>query len=118
MEPLVDREIREQLARYLAGEIPLQQLEEWLVRRSWDLHRIANERTHELVAELELLLAEFSNGDWTEEELRRMLAPLVESYTVQVGPWPPRTGSSAQTIRSPVAPVLPLAGTPVGAGSS
>lgn len=81
-----DLEIREQLARYLAREISLQDFEDWFAPRAWNIHEATSPALQELVSEIELLLAEFSNGDWTEKELRRMLSPLVATYKVSIAP--------------------------------
>jgi len=71
-----DLEIRDRLAQYLDGEISLGQFEEWFVPVAWGVPRTANECTLALVGEIELRLAEFSSGHWTEPELRTKLQPL------------------------------------------
>lgn len=70
-----DMEIRDQLARYLAGEISLQVFEEWFVSHSWDVNRTGNENAVELVYKIELRLAEFSKGHRTEQEFQNLLLP-------------------------------------------
>ncbi|MBI4494753.1 MAG: hypothetical protein HY690_18410 [Chloroflexi bacterium] len=99
MEPLVDSEIREQLARYLADETSLHDFEEWLVAHTWNLHQIADPLVRDLVAEIELRLAEFSNGDWTDAELRDLLKPLVQKYAVHFGSREPGTRWSGIIIQ-------------------
>jgi len=42
MQSSLDREIREHLARYFAGEISLRQFEEWFAPRAWDIHQVAD----------------------------------------------------------------------------
>lgn len=79
---MLDIQIREQLSRYLAHEISLDQFQDWFVSSTWSVHQTANEIAIELSDEIELRLAEFSNGDWTAEELRAQLKHLVESYKV------------------------------------
>ena len=80
-----ETEIRGQLARYLVGEIPLDQFEEWLVQGSWDAHLDSEGSAQELAYNVELKLAEFSSGHLSEEELRRGLRPLLEYCTVRLG---------------------------------
>lgn len=73
-------EVRRQLARHLSDAISLDEFEDWLVPRSWNFHKEASPSLQALVSEIELLLAEFSNGHRSEEELRRALLPLVTNY--------------------------------------
>ena len=74
-----DLEIRDRLAQYLDGEISLRQFEDWFVPVAWNVARNANDGTVALVGEIELRLAEFANGHWTEPELRTKLQPLATS---------------------------------------
>ena len=78
MQAPLDLEIRQQLARYLAKRITLDDFEDWFVAESWNVHRDENTAATDLVFELELRLAEFSNGHWTEDDLRGILQLLVE----------------------------------------
>jgi hypothetical protein len=76
MEAL-DVEIRKQLTRYLAGELPIADFHAALTPLVWDIERRTDPATASLGREVELLLAEAEHGDWTEEELRQRLAPIV-----------------------------------------
>jgi hypothetical protein len=80
----ISLKIREWLSRYLDGEISLRQFEDWFIPVAWGIPRTANQGTLELVGEIELRLAEFSNGHWTEPELRTTLEPLVTFYKTEV----------------------------------
>lgn len=75
----LDAEIRGRLARYLAGDLDLRAFRDWLVPFAWNIERRADAATAELVHEIDLVLAEFDHGDWTEEEVRQHLLPLIES---------------------------------------
>ena len=59
-------ELRKELARYLEGQCTLKEFEDWFVPRSWNFNQNSNPSLRNLVAQIELSLAEFSNGDWTE----------------------------------------------------
>lgn len=72
----IDLEIRDWLGQYLDEAISLRQFEEWFVPVAWGIPRTANQGILGLVGEIELRLAEFSNGHWTEPELRAKLEPL------------------------------------------
>jgi hypothetical protein len=75
-------EVRQQLARYFNNECSLREFEDWFVPRSWNF-KAATLPLQKLVSEIELYLAEFSNGDWTVEELKNHLKPLVTHYTLE-----------------------------------
>jgi hypothetical protein len=78
----IDLEIRDRLSQYLDEGISLGQFEEWFVPVAWGIPRTANQDTLGLVGEIELRLAEFSNGHWTEPELRTKLEPLATFYKI------------------------------------
>lgn len=80
----IDLEIRDWLGRYLDEEISLRQFEDWFVPVAWGIPRTANQGTLGLFGEIELRLAEFSNGHWTEPELRAKLEPLATFYKTEV----------------------------------
>ena len=80
--------IRGRLAAYVAGRISLHEFEDWFFQKTWDVDKEKDPALIDLVYQIKLNWAEFSNGDWTEDELRRMLRPLVES-SVTVAPTSP-----------------------------
>jgi len=75
--PLVT-EIREHLARYLAGETTLDAFGNWFVPATWNVDRTEDRETIDLTYEIILRLAEYSNGDCSEAQLKDLLRPLVE----------------------------------------
>jgi len=75
-----DLEICDRLVQYLDGEISLHQFEDWFVPTVWSVSRTTDAGTQALVGEIELRLAEFSNGHWTEAELRTNLEALATSH--------------------------------------
>jgi hypothetical protein len=77
-------DIRAQVARYLAGEIQLDDLEDWIAQRTWNVHATGNEDCQRLAYAIEARLAEHSSGHLDEAALRKELAPLVTSYTPQL----------------------------------
>jgi hypothetical protein len=80
METLINlaEETRQWLGRYLAGEIPLRTFEDWLVPMTWQLGAGMDPAVTDLISEIELALAEHSNGQWTEAELREHFRALLE----------------------------------------
>jgi hypothetical protein len=81
-----DLEIRDWLGQYLDDAISLRQFEDWFVPVAWGIPRTANPGTLGLVGEIELRLAEFSNGHWSEAELRSKLQPLSAIYKTETVP--------------------------------
>lgn len=82
MEPLKNIEIRNWLVRYLAQEISLKEFEDWFVPATWDVEKSKNPFAVQTAQEIDLRLAEFSNGHITEDELKTLLRPLVQQYEV------------------------------------
>lgn len=68
--------IDEHLHRYLRGEDSLADFEAWLVPTTWDLSPQNDREGHERATAITLRIAEFTNGDWTEDQLRDALAAL------------------------------------------
>lgn len=99
MEPSLDIEIRRHLASYLVGEISLQDFEDWFVPSSWDIIHSRNQSAITLVYEIELWLAEFSDGFWSEEELKNHLKPLVNNYLIDLAPVPWKSGVANPNVR-------------------
>ena len=70
----LELEIREAVTHYIAGRISLRQFQEWLAPQTWDIDsKIETGQLRKLVNEIDLLLAEFANDHWTEEELKHKL---------------------------------------------
>lgn len=84
----LDSAIREKLSSYLAKEISLREFEDWFFPETWEVEQLDNFSLVNLVYGIKLRLAEFSNGDWTEDELRARLRPFVEMYEVAVNSRP------------------------------
>ncbi len=82
MKSRLDLEIRDRLASYLVGEISLKDFEDWFVPVSWNIIHSGNLSAINLVYEVELWLAEFSDGYWSETELKEHCKPLLMNYLV------------------------------------
>lgn len=76
----LDVAVRQHLAAYLGSEIDLPAFKQWFVAHTWDVEREGNRSDIALVHDLQLRLIEFSNGDWTEDELRTLLRPVLQTY--------------------------------------
>jgi hypothetical protein len=81
----LDHEIQQQLGWYLRGEISLADFEAWLVPATWDVSPQSDPAAHGLATAITLRIAEFTNGDWSEDELRRELDQLQPKITLSGG---------------------------------
>lgn len=81
----LDLEVRSRLADSLGGKTTLEAFRQWFVLQAWNIEKRADSVTAGLVREIELLLAEYGHGDWTEAELVEKLRPFVTEYTFRVG---------------------------------
>lgn len=75
-------DIRDRLRRYLSREISLDQFREWFDLETWDVIDKASSATQQFAGEIELRLAEFTNGHLSEAELRALLQPLLDREQV------------------------------------
>ena len=78
----LDRQIRLCLANYLAGKSSLREFEEWFVPHALSVvEEHGSQVAEDLTYDIELRLAEFSSGGWTEDELKDLLRPLTKPQT-------------------------------------
>ncbi|MDP9203945.1 MAG: hypothetical protein M3P12_00615 [Gemmatimonadota bacterium] len=73
----LDLEISYRVARYLTGGESLADLRRWLLPIVWNLAEPENDEVSQLANRIELRLAEFLNGHWTEDDLRGMFQQLI-----------------------------------------
>jgi hypothetical protein len=88
----MDLEARELIARYLAGNMDAAELENELEEVAWDSD------PEDGPSFALRMLHEYSNGDWTEDELHQRLDPIGHTY-VHTITTSNSTGTSAQTTR-------------------
>lgn len=81
---IAEYQIRQQLAKYLNDEISLDHFEDWLVQRSWNMHRDSEPAAQKLASAIELRLAEYSSGHLEEKNLREEMRPFVTTYSATV----------------------------------
>ena len=77
MQHPLDRAVREHLAEYLSGRATLEEFGDWFVPATWDVDRMGDQELKDLTYEIILRLAEHSNGDCTETEMKDLLRPPV-----------------------------------------
>ncbi len=96
---LNERLIRSKLANYLARKTSLQAFHRWFVLATWDIEEWAPAQLQELVYEIKLRLAEYSNGHWSEAEFRRELSLILGFYSSSSRNITVEITSSSQAIR-------------------
>lgn len=84
---ITEAQIREHLANYLAGSESLDSFEDWLVEQSWNMHRDSSEGAQDLVNQIELRLSEHSDGNLSEDKLKRELHQFLENFSITVEEW-------------------------------
>lgn len=71
------QDVQRCLATYLSGELSLSQFRDWFDAETWNLDMKPDTALGEIVGEIELRLAEFTNGHRTEDDLRYHLESLL-----------------------------------------
>ena len=71
-------EIRHHLARYLDGEISLDQFRDWFVPVLWTVEDANDTVAERLAYEIEALHAEYAQEHWSREEFHNLLRNVVE----------------------------------------
>ena len=70
--------LRDRVSQFVAGELTLDDLADWLASESWNMHRRASVVAQRLASAVELRLAEHDAGHLIDEVLRRELRALLE----------------------------------------
>ena len=84
MEAPLAEHIRTRLASYLAGDHTLEEFEDWFVPNALSrVEEMGDRDLDGLIYEIELRLSEFSHGDWSEGELKRLLQPVVGKQNIR-----------------------------------
>jgi hypothetical protein len=81
---ITETEVRRELVRLLENGVSLADFQDWLVSRSWNMHKDSSPTAQSLVSTVELALAEHSNGDLTETELRTRLWAVLRNIVVEL----------------------------------
>ena len=78
------QELRSRLATYVEGNSSLSEFRDWFDLETWDTAGKSDSLFLDLVGEIELRLAEFTNGHLSENELRRHLETLLPEVDFQL----------------------------------
>jgi hypothetical protein len=77
MPASLDLDIREHLARYLAGDDPIDAFRGWFGPATWEVERGGNALATQLAMEIELWLAEMDHGHRSEDDVKHHFAQLI-----------------------------------------
>ena len=69
--------LQTELSRYLGNETTLDEFRDWFDDETWGLAAEPDSPVRKMAGEIELHIAEFTNGHLPEQELRKLLRPLV-----------------------------------------
>lgn len=118
MQHPLEFEIRDRLSAFLADEISLHDFEDWFFPKTWDVDKLDEPELLDLVYQIKLDWAEFTDGHWSLEQLRSMLHSLVERYTVSFSSPEPKlvAGTTSKILQFPL--VLKQSGLSAGIKSS
>ncbi len=87
-------EMQNQLRRFRAGQISLDDLNEWLVDATWEIDPNDQTGARQLFGAVELAMAEHSNGHLDDSEFLQRLDGLLGVQTVVLGAEPQVTTGS------------------------
>ena len=62
----------------MSDELTLDAFRQWFTPATWDIDNTNVDDARELSYEVEHRLAEFTHGDWDEQELKLLLRPFAE----------------------------------------
>lgn len=74
--------IRHELGRYLEGAVSLEGFREWFASATWDVEKGGEDLADQLAKDIELALAEFSSGHWSEQELKGLFRSMLEPTSI------------------------------------
>jgi hypothetical protein len=77
-------QIKNQLASYLAREIPFAEFEDWLIDQSWNMHKDSSDEAQELVNEINASIYDYLDQRISEDYLRTNLQPHLRTYSVVI----------------------------------
>lgn len=81
---IIESELRAQIAKALVGLSSLDDLYDWLMDRSWNMHRDSAPQSVELASSVELLFFERSSGDISDAQARARLSTLFNNVTATI----------------------------------
>jgi hypothetical protein len=91
---MISNELRELLISFVNNQIGINELESWIVPKLPALIQDPNSPDADIVAVIELALAEFAKGIRTEDDVRKYIHRTLQEHSLVWADYPNRFGSS------------------------
>lgn len=78
----LENKIRDHIYQYIQGHISLNEFQAWFIPATWNIHQIGEPVTRGMVAQIIGRLAEYLNGDWSQEEFKDILRRIAQNITI------------------------------------
>jgi len=80
----ITSELYRRIIQYLNGEISVTQFEDWFLPNFGQIINLPDCPPRDLAGDIQLALAEMSNGDRTEAEMKGLIRDLIESSDIVI----------------------------------
>jgi len=77
-------QVKNHLASYLANEVSFAEFEDWLLDRSWDMHKDSPDDAQALVNEINASVYDYLDNRVDENYLKSKLRPHLRQYNVVI----------------------------------
>lgn len=98
----ITSELYKKVIQYLNDEISLPQFEDWFLPNFGQILSLRDCQPRDLAGDIQLALAEMSNGDRTEAELKVLIRNLIESSDIVICASAPYSVSAGTTNPAPI----------------
>jgi hypothetical protein len=76
--------IRDHIYHYIKEDLTLNDFQAWFVPATWNIHRTGDLSTEEMASEILGRLAEYLNGDWSQDEFKDILRRIAQNITISL----------------------------------
>ena len=98
----ITSELYKKLIQYLNGEISLTKFEDWFLPNLGQIINLPDCPPRDLAGDIQLALAEMSNGDRTKAEMKDLIRGLIESSDIVICESAPYSISAGTTNPAPI----------------
>jgi len=98
----ITSELYERIFRYLNDEISVTQFEDWFLPNFGQIINLPDCPPRDLAGDIQLALAEMSNGDRTEAEMKGLIRGLIGSSDIVICESAPYSASAGTTNPAPI----------------
>ena len=98
----ITSELYKKIIQYLNGEISVTQLEDWFLPNFGQIINLPDCPPRDLAGDIQLALAEMSNGDRTEAEMKGLIRDLIGRSDIVICESAPYSVSAGTTNPAPI----------------